>query len=116
MASFYMETKMTYEYMTFKEDKHVNGVLTYVAGEVYQIPVETGSVERWLRRGGVIVEAKKEEVEEVLEVAPVVEAAPEVAPVVEEVPEVEEAPAATPEEEVVNEAPKKENKKGNKKS
>ena len=39
--------------MKFSEDKFVNGECVYSAGKVYEVPV--GSVDRWLKRGGVIV-------------------------------------------------------------
>lgn len=92
--------------MLFNEDKHVNGVLTYRAGEVYDISVDTGSVARWLKRGATIIEE-----------APVQEP-------VKAVEEVEQAPvqddealaALGGEEEVVNEELKKENKKAKKSS
>jgi hypothetical protein len=89
---------MTYEKMLFHEDKYINGELIFKAGETYDIPVETGSVTRWLKRGATIVERA---LEAPVENKPAEEKAPEVAP---------------EEEEVVNEVPKKENKKAKKSS
>ena len=54
--------------LKFLVDGVVNGEVVFVAGETYDIPVETGSVTRWLKRGAV-------EVEEVLEVKEVAEIA-----------------------------------------
>lgn len=87
MALFYG----AYMKLRFKEDKFVDGVLTFKAGEIYDIPEAGGSAVRWLKRGA-----------EVVEETPV---APEVkAEVVEAEPEVESK--------VVNEEVKKENRKG----
>lgn len=46
----------------FKEDKFVDGKLAFEKDKVHEIPVETGSAARWLRRGGEEVkELTKEE-------------------------------------------------------
>lgn len=83
----------------FHEDKYVDGKLTYKKGEKYDLPVETGTVERWLKRGATIVEDE----------SPVVEPPKE-----KEISEDEALQALGGEEEVVNESVKKENKRANK--
>jgi hypothetical protein len=40
--------------MIFTEDKYYNRDVIYKAGEVYEVPIEM--VNRWLKRGGSIVE------------------------------------------------------------
>ena len=42
---------LTYKKLHFKEDGRVNGEVVFEKGKSYDVPVETGSVERWLRRG-----------------------------------------------------------------
>lgn len=51
--------------MKFKEDKFVDGELTYSAGRTYEIPV--ASVERWQKRGGELVIDAKGTDEEIVE-------------------------------------------------
>lgn len=44
----------------FHEDGIVNGEVVFKKGEVYDIPVETGSAARWIRRGAEeVIEAVK---------------------------------------------------------
>lgn len=40
--------------MKFNEDKYVDGVIAFPKGEVHE--VSPASVERWLKRGGILVE------------------------------------------------------------
>ena len=44
--------------MKFSEDKFVNGECVYQKGKTYDIP--NVSVERWLKRGGVIIGEEKQ--------------------------------------------------------
>lgn len=93
--------------LLFKDDKYVNGILTFKSGQVYEISDEHGSATRWIKRG-----------------AEIIDESPEVSiPVIEKKDEtlVDEAEALASlggdgEEEVVNKAPKKENKKEKKSS
>jgi hypothetical protein len=93
-----MKTKLK-----FNADGVVNGKVVFEAGKVYEISNETGSVDRWIKRGAevvleeVVVESAVSNVEPVVEVA------------VEEV--VESAEETASEEIVVNKEDKKENKK-----
>lgn len=102
-----MKTK-THELMTFKEDKKVNGEVVFKAGEVYPVEIATGSVTRWLKRGGVIVEKGYDPGNQDPTVVDTNSG--------EEIHSVEDALNALggDEEEVVNEVPKKETKKANK--
>ena len=52
-------TKTETKKMIFAEDKFVNGELLYNHGEVVEVPVE--SVDRWLIRGGKLVEEGHED-------------------------------------------------------
>jgi hypothetical protein len=54
---------MTTKKLKFLVDGVVNGEVVFKAGEIYDIPVETGSVTRWLKRGAVEVEEVLDEVE-----------------------------------------------------
>jgi hypothetical protein len=84
--------------MIFKENKFANGELIFKAGEVYEVSEEGGSVARWLKRGGEIVENDS----------------PAKAP--KEVSKEEALDALGEEEEFANEDSKKENKKAKKSS
>lgn len=64
--------KPGHKLMTFKENKFYDNheVPCFEAGKVYNVPIEGGHVDRWLKRGGKIVETeavvedvKEEEIE-----------------------------------------------------
>lgn len=129
--------------LRFKADGKINGEVVYKAGQVYEISDETGSATRWIKRGAEIVErgydplADKPDVVDTgagevvnqdpapVEDGPKDQAEPEVedsepsgdAPDQSEEVAGDDALAALGgEEEVVNEEPNKENKKGKKPS
>lgn len=55
--------------LLFIGDARVDGKIIFEKGQVYDVPIETGSASRWIRRGVAIEYAEKEIVESV----PVVE-------------------------------------------
>lgn len=61
--------------LLFKQDAKVNGEIVFKAGQVYEISNDKGSVDRWIKRGAVLVqeEVKKVEVAEVVTEVEVVE-------------------------------------------
>jgi hypothetical protein len=52
---------MKTEKLKFIQDGFVSGKLEFKKGEVYDVPVETGSVARWLKRGMAVVVGSQEE-------------------------------------------------------
>lgn len=51
---------MTTKKLKFINDGIVDGKVEFKAGEVYDIPVESGSYDRWVKRGAVEVEESEE--------------------------------------------------------
>ena len=52
---------MKTEKLKFIEDGFVSGVVEFKKGQIYDIPVETGSVARWIKRGVAVVVGSAEE-------------------------------------------------------
>jgi hypothetical protein len=100
---------MKTEKLKFIQDGFVSGKLEFEKGKVYDVPVETGSVARWIKRGMAIVFEQGEEAEVIIPVLEVPSEDVLEAPVeqIELEQEVQE------EQEIAKKQPKTQNKKGN---
>jgi hypothetical protein len=112
---------MKTEKLRFTEDAKVDKKIIYHKGKIYDVPVDTGSSQRWIKRGiahTVVEEVKTPAVEESpKKIEVVIENTPELFQEVladqsgeESAPELEAVKAPEIEEDVAKEKPKKENK------